>query len=220
MRREPLSAGRRTRSIPPSVRRALSNRDRGCRFPGCPATRRLHGHHVRHRAEGGETSLDNLVLLCPTHHRLVHEGGFDVERRDDGAFRFTNHYAVAIRPPRSRETSSSDIIVLRNESLGLAIDCEIATAHWHGERIDHDHALMTARVVQRTGHDVQSEAEMGYRAYAGGRFVVSAPPGLALSQSTHRSMSNSVAACVTFPLLPPSSRSADSAHGRIPLHCS
>ena len=70
---EPLSVGRRTRSSPPAVRRALSNRDRGCRFPGCTATQRLHGHHVRHWAEGGETSLDNLVLLCPTHHRLVHE---------------------------------------------------------------------------------------------------------------------------------------------------
>ena len=54
---EPLSVGRRTRSIPPAVRRALSNRDRGCRFPGCPATHRLHGHHVKHWADGGETSL-------------------------------------------------------------------------------------------------------------------------------------------------------------------
>ena len=62
----PLSVGRRTRSIPLSVRRALASRDRGCRFPGCPATQRLHGHHARHWAEGGETSLDNLVLLCPT----------------------------------------------------------------------------------------------------------------------------------------------------------
>ena len=75
---EPLSVGRRTRSIPPAVRRALASRDRGCRFPGCPATHRLHGHHIRHWADGGETSLDNLILLCPTHHRLVHEGGFDV----------------------------------------------------------------------------------------------------------------------------------------------
>ena len=87
---EPLSVGRRTRSIPPAVRRALASRDRGCRFPGCPATHRLHGHHVKHWANGGETSLDNLILLCPTHHRLVHEGGFDVQRLDDGAFRFTN----------------------------------------------------------------------------------------------------------------------------------
>ena len=148
---EPLSVGRRTRSIPPAVRRALSNRDRGCRFPGCPATQRLHGHHVRHWAEGGETSLDNLVLLCPTHHRLVHEGGFDVERLDDGAFRLTNPYGVAIRPPRRRETSSPDTIVIRNESLGLAIDCETATAHWHGERIDYDHALMVAMASWDSG---------------------------------------------------------------------
>ena len=66
---EPLSVGRRTRSIPPAVRRALLSRDHGCRFPGCPATHRLHGHHVQHWANGGETSLDNLVLLGPTHHR-------------------------------------------------------------------------------------------------------------------------------------------------------
>ena len=154
---EPLSVGRRTRSIPPAVRRALSNRDRGCRFPGCPATQRLHGHHVRHWAEGGETSLDNLVLLCPTHHRLVHEGGFDVQRLDDGAFRFTNPHGLAIRPPRRRETSSPDIIVIRNESLGLAIDCETATAHWHGERIDYDHALMVTMASWDSG-DTRPEA--------------------------------------------------------------
>ena len=58
---EPLSVGRRTRSIPPAVRRALASRDRGCRFPGCPATHRLHGHHVKHWANGGQTSLDNLT---------------------------------------------------------------------------------------------------------------------------------------------------------------
>ena len=154
---EPLSVGRRTRSIPPAVRRALANRDRGCRFPGCPATHRLHGHHVRHWAEGGETSFDNLVLLCPTHHRLVHEGGFNVERLDDGAFRFTNPYGVAIRPPRRREASAPDTIVLRNESLGLAIDCETATAHWHGERIDYDHALMVAMASWDSG-DTRPEA--------------------------------------------------------------
>ena len=154
---EPLSVGRRTRSIPPAVRRALSNRDRGCRFLGCPATQRLHGHHVRHWAEGGETSLDNLVLLCPTHHRLVHEGGFDVQRLDDGAFRFTNPYGVAVRPPRRWETSSPDTIVLRNDSLGLAIDCETATAHWHGERIDYDHALMVAMASWDSG-DARPEA--------------------------------------------------------------
>ena len=154
---EPLSVGRRTRSIPSSVRRALLSRDRGCRFPGCPAIHRLHGHHVKHWANGGETSLDNLILLCPTHHRLVHEGGFDVQRLDDGAFRFTNPHGLAIRPPRQRETSSPETIIIQNDSLGLAIDCETATAHWHGERIDYDHALMVAMASWDSG-DTRPEA--------------------------------------------------------------
>ena len=154
---EPLSVGRRTRSIPPAVRRALSNRDRGCRFPGCTATYRLHGHHVKHWANGGETSLDNLILLCPTHHRLVHEGGFDVQRLDDGAFRFVNPHGLAIRPPRRQATSTPDTIIVQNESLGIAIDCETATAHWHGERIDYDHALMVSMASWDSG-DTRPEA--------------------------------------------------------------
>ena len=151
---EPLSVGRRTRSIPPAVRRALASRDRGCRFPGCSATHRLHGHHVRHWANGGETSLDNLILLCPTHHRLVHEDGFDVQRLDDGAFRFTTPHGWTVRPPQRRETSSPDIVVTQNESLGLSIDCETATAHWHGERIDYDHALMVTMASWDSGDTV------------------------------------------------------------------
>ena len=98
--------------------------------------------------EGGETSLDNLVLLCSTHHRLVHEGGFDVERLDDGAFRFTNPHGLTIRPPKRHATSSPGTTVIQNESFGLVIDCETATAHWHGERIDYDHALMVLHLPQ------------------------------------------------------------------------
>lgn len=54
---QPLDVGRKTRSIPPALKRALSARDRGCRFPGCGATRHLHGHHIEHWADGGATSL-------------------------------------------------------------------------------------------------------------------------------------------------------------------
>ena len=68
-----LSVGRKTRTIPPHIRRALEERDRGCRFPGC-AGRFTEAHHVRHWADGGETSLSNLLLLCRRHHRAVHEG--------------------------------------------------------------------------------------------------------------------------------------------------
>jgi hypothetical protein len=61
---EALNIGRRARTIPPAIRRALMLRDRGCAFPGCTHTAFLHGHHVEHWLHGGETSLDNLIMLC------------------------------------------------------------------------------------------------------------------------------------------------------------
>jgi len=70
-----LDIGRKTRTIPPALRRALEARDRGCRFPGC-GLRFTDAHHVRHWADGGETKLENLILLCRFHHRLVHEEGY------------------------------------------------------------------------------------------------------------------------------------------------
>lgn len=61
----PLSVGRRRRTIPPALRRALRARDHSCRFPGCTHARFLHAHHIHHWARGGPTNLDNLVQLCP-----------------------------------------------------------------------------------------------------------------------------------------------------------
>jgi hypothetical protein len=77
-----LDVGRRTRTIPPSIRRALRRRDNGCRFPGCQHDHFVDGHHIVHWADGGETKLSNLVLLCRHHHRLVHEGGFSVQMNE------------------------------------------------------------------------------------------------------------------------------------------
>jgi Domain of unknown function (DUF222)/HNH endonuclease len=71
--------GQRARTIPAAIRRALRRRDRRCRFPGCEQRRFLDAHHRKHWAEGGETTLDNLHLLCRHHHRLVHEGGYTVD---------------------------------------------------------------------------------------------------------------------------------------------
>ena len=153
---EPLAVGRRTRTIPPAMRRALLIRDRGCRFPGCPSTHRLHGHHVRHWAKGGETSLDNLVLLCPFHHRLVHEGGFDVHRLDDGMFRFVSPHGWTVRPPQTSGPSSPEVIVAQNETLGLTIDGRTATARWDGEPVDYDQAVMVAMASWNAG-DTGSE---------------------------------------------------------------
>jgi hypothetical protein len=72
-----LDVGRKTRTIPPAIRRALQARDRHCRFPGCTA-RRCDGHHIQHWADGGPTCLENLTMLCRWHHRAVHEGGFTI----------------------------------------------------------------------------------------------------------------------------------------------
>ena len=77
----------RTRTIPPAIRRALHHRDRGCRFPGC-GVRFGQGHHIRHWAQGGPTTLSNLAMLCRRHHRAVHEEGYEVERKLDGTLRF------------------------------------------------------------------------------------------------------------------------------------
>jgi len=77
---EPLNIGRKTRTVPKAIKRALEARDRCCAFPGCHHTRFVDAHHIEHWSFGGETSLDNLMLLCSQHHKLVHEGGFAIER--------------------------------------------------------------------------------------------------------------------------------------------
>ena len=82
---QPLDVGRRTRVVPAAIRTALTVRDRGCVFPGCdrPPTW-TDAHHIVHWADGGPTSLDNLVLLCRTHHRTVHEGQWELGRDPGG----------------------------------------------------------------------------------------------------------------------------------------
>jgi hypothetical protein len=83
-----LDVGRKQRTVSTAIKRALLARDRTCTFPGCHHQRFLEAHHVHHWADGGETRLDNLLLLCNTHHTLIHEGGFSVQRRQDGSCYF------------------------------------------------------------------------------------------------------------------------------------
>jgi hypothetical protein len=92
---EPLDVGRRTSVVPAAMRRAVIVRDRGCRFPGCDRPQSWSdAHHVVHWADGGPTALQNLLLLCRRHHRMVHapggfglalEEGVPVFRRPDGS---------------------------------------------------------------------------------------------------------------------------------------
>jgi hypothetical protein len=87
---QPLSVGRKTRTIPAAIKRALLLRDRTCRFPGCSHRLYLDGHHLHHWADGGETKLESLLLLCSTHHADVHEHGYRIiqDPRDPGTFTF------------------------------------------------------------------------------------------------------------------------------------
>lgn len=102
----PLSVGRKTRTLPPATRRAVRARDGGCRFPGCTHRRWTDGHHIRHWADGGETSPENTVSLCRRHHRLVHEGGFRVDRDQHGELRFWSPDGTLIeRSPALRSRS-------------------------------------------------------------------------------------------------------------------
>ena len=84
----PLDVGRKQRTVTTALRRALWSRDRGCSFPGCHRTRYVDAHHIHHWAEGGDTSLDNLTLLCTHHHTLLHEGGFSIRRDSGGGIYF------------------------------------------------------------------------------------------------------------------------------------
>lgn len=91
----PLDVGRRTRVVPRRLRRALELRDRCCRFPGCAHRAWLDAHHLEHWLHGGATDLANLVLLCPAHHQLVHEGGFTIAFEREGR-------EVVVRAPDGR----------------------------------------------------------------------------------------------------------------------
>jgi hypothetical protein len=120
-----LSVGRKTRTVPPAIRRALDMRDRGCRFPGC-GKRFTDAHHLKHWADGGETSLGNLVLLCRHHHRLVHEGRWRTGTDGEGRPLFFDprggmHYEGRWQPPRLGEDAVERLLE-EQAALGIAAD--------------------------------------------------------------------------------------------------
>ena len=139
---EPLDVGRKTRTISAPLRRLLSARDRGCRFPGCASARYVDAHHILHWAEGGETKPSNLVSLCRFHHRAVHEGGVRICVLDDGALRFMRPDGVDLgaagyMQPRGswKELRSS------HERERIVIAADTAVPRWSGEKLDYGLAV-------------------------------------------------------------------------------
>jgi hypothetical protein len=160
---EPLDIGRKSRSIPAALSRALRARDGGCRFPGCDRTRYTEGHHIKHWADGGETKLSNLVTLCGFHHTLVHEGGYGLKTTDDGIFVFTrpdgrrveDNGAICFRGNISRSKPEANKgfeetlrVYMLNREAALVITPETAQCQWHGESMDYSTAIEAMQFLE------------------------------------------------------------------------
>jgi HNH endonuclease len=138
-----VEVGARTRTIPPALRRALQHRDSGCRFPGC-GVRVAEGHHIRHWARGGPTTLSNLAMLCRRHHRAVHEEGYQIEREAEGAlvFRRPNGWTIPDVPdPPLLPRDPMRVLREENIALGLSLGAQTMTPGWLGERLDVGYAI-------------------------------------------------------------------------------
>jgi 5-methylcytosine-specific restriction endonuclease McrA len=147
MRHDPdgriVEVGARTRTIPPALRRALHHRDRGCRFPGCGVSFG-QGHHIRHWAQGGPTTLSNLAMLCRRHHRAVHEEGYQVERQPDGELRFRRpdgRPLPDVPPPSAIPHDPVQALRARDEAAGLHLHARTTCPGWLGEPLDVGWAL-------------------------------------------------------------------------------
>ena len=117
---------------------ALWLRDGGCRMPGCGRKHHLHAHHIEAWAEGGKTSKSNLVLLCPSHHGLVHEGKLFVAVRE-GKLEFKNAYGFTIPtvPTRSGDP----------EAVGRWLGAESNITRfprWDGSPLDLEYVINSA----------------------------------------------------------------------------
>ena len=140
---EALNIGRRSRSIPPAIRRALMLRDRGCAFPGCTHGRFLHAHHIEHWLHGGNTSLENLVMLCTFHHHLVHEGGWTITAVADGERVFSSPAGrpLPLEPPREHVDNGLEWLREWAEDRDLALGPGVNLPQWDGKDPDYGLAV-------------------------------------------------------------------------------
>ncbi len=143
---EILDVGRARRTIPSAIGRALRLRDGGCRVPGCGRKHHLHGHHIEAWVDGGKTSTSNLVLLCPSHHALVHEGQLSVHVHE-GHIEFRNAYGLKLHPAPGRDGDLEAIDQwLNTNEPGFD---RSGTPLWDGSRLDLDLVLTWMHAIDR-----------------------------------------------------------------------
>ena len=144
-----LDVGRKTRTVSPALRRVLDHRDGGCRSPGC-GLRFCDAHHITHWGDGGETRLDNLVLLCKRHHRAVHEEGFRVEFVGDAngvRFYWPDGRPFPEAPALPPLSAGDPVTALEAEHgrLGIHVGPDTTTPRWNGEPLDLGWAMYVFR---------------------------------------------------------------------------
>ena len=134
----PLSVGRKRRTIAGALQRALRKRDGGCTYPGCSNRIFLEGHHIEHWADGGETSLANLALLCSLHHRFVHEHGYAIELGPDQRPRFRDPGGRVVEAvPERPVTADVGWPQIRAANAPLSITADTIACGWDGSRADY-----------------------------------------------------------------------------------
>jgi hypothetical protein len=144
--------GRRRRTIPTLLRRALHLRDRGCLFPGC-TNRWVDGHHVVPWSRGGPTILANLCSLCRRHHTFVHDRGIRIVP-EANSFRFVRASGTVIEPsgvPPLLPPRPIEALRARTEAEGIMIDSGASASTWGGKPVDYDHidfALMARHQLE------------------------------------------------------------------------
>jgi len=140
-----LDVGRASRTVTAAISKGLLIRDRHCRWPGCTHSAFVEAHHVRHWAQGGETSLDNTMLLCHSHHQLAHEGGFRVERGPGGTLVFYDPQGRIIEAAPVHKAVESDAAERLTDE---PIDRLTSLPSWDGSPLDLN-AAVDALVVRQ-----------------------------------------------------------------------
>jgi hypothetical protein len=134
----PLFVGRKTRSISGALKRALLRRDQCCRFPGCTNHLYVEGHHIEHWADGGDTSIDNLVTICGHHHRFVHEYGYRIELDATQQPRFFDPRGREVKDvPAAPQLPDLGWPALLDRNTDLEITAETAACLWDGRPVDY-----------------------------------------------------------------------------------
>ena len=139
---EVLNIGRKSRTVPYRMRKALEMRDPCCQFPGCTRKKGLDAHHVRHWADGGETRMDNLLNLCRHHHSLLHRDAYSIKPENNGFTFITatgDRMETALFPQFAEESLQQASAEITDSAHD--VDAHTCVPKWYGDRLDYGMAI-------------------------------------------------------------------------------